>query len=382
MKNSSSKPEKLITSSVGSGNNINLDNCPIIFDSLEVGYNQIKLSFLGVGGVYMLINKKDPQRGSSVNLARRTQEYIHLIKGIRQPNSISQEEIKKTAASNWILIILVICTPQLSLVHEQLALIIWKPTINRYFSVVPRINPQWSDIDTAIIHIKEFLFLFEQDSFGFNRFQKFLTAYTIAKELKSDPKFLQEKHFSNLVFVYNKRFPEKDPIVYSSINKALKSLLISHSTLMDCVINQYILRDNLVLSFEPFTQESLVLFTNKPIADNQLRKEVIVFNEENELAYVFKSGREMARHLKIDGKVARAAILEGTYQNFTLIAKAISNRQEVLVLSSETFELVTELKSITVAMKYAKVNFYTMKILLETNKPHFGKIFKYKNTHK
>ena len=151
---------------------------------------------------------------------------------------------------------------------------------------------------------------------------------------------------------------------------------------MDCVINQYILRDNLVLSFEPLTQESLVLFTNKPIADNQLRKEVIVFNEENELAYVFKSGREMARHFKIDGKVARAAILEGTYQNFTLIAKAISNRQEVLVLSSETFELVTELKSITVAMKYAKVNFYTMKILLETNKPHFGKIFKYKNTHK
>ena len=74
-----------------------------------------------------MFNKKDPQRiyiGSSVNLARRTQEYIHLIKGIRQPNSISQEEIKKTAASNWILIILVICTPQLSLVHEQLALII------------------------------------------------------------------------------------------------------------------------------------------------------------------------------------------------------------------------------------------------------------------
>jgi hypothetical protein len=40
------------------------------------------------------------------------------------------------------------------LVHEQLALIIWKPTINRYFSVVPRINPQWSDISPAIIQIK------------------------------------------------------------------------------------------------------------------------------------------------------------------------------------------------------------------------------------
>jgi hypothetical protein len=72
-----------------SGKNSDLGSCPIVFNSLDVGYESIKFAFLGVAGVYMLINKKDPQRfyiGSSVNLARRIQEYFHLIKGIRQPN--------------------------------------------------------------------------------------------------------------------------------------------------------------------------------------------------------------------------------------------------------------------------------------------------------
>ncbi len=109
-----------------SGKNSDLGSCPIVFNYLDVGYESIKFAFLGVAGVYMLINKKDPQRfyiGSSVNLARRTLEYIHLIKGIRQP-SISQEEIKKTPTSDWGLIILDISTPQLSLINEQFALIL------------------------------------------------------------------------------------------------------------------------------------------------------------------------------------------------------------------------------------------------------------------
>jgi hypothetical protein len=71
----------------------------LAFNSLEEGYESIKFTFLGVAGLYMLINKKNPERfyiGSSENLARRVQEYIYLIKGIRSPNSISQEEIRQT----------------------------------------------------------------------------------------------------------------------------------------------------------------------------------------------------------------------------------------------------------------------------------------------
>jgi hypothetical protein len=39
-----------------------------------------------------------------------------------------------------------------------------------------------------------------------------------------------------------------------------------------------------------------------------LRKHIAVYNLDNEIVTEFKSGREMAKYFKIDGKVARAAI--------------------------------------------------------------------------
>ena len=170
-------------------------------------------------------------------------------------------------------------------------------------------------------------------------------------------------------------------------------MFISHGKLMDCVTNKYIFQNNLVLSFEYLKVDDVVSYTEKPSGDNQIRKEVIpglrpgrgspkgrgprLFNEDNEPVYEFKSGREMARYFKIDGKVARAAILEGRYQNYIIVVKGVPYRQEILVFDSKTSELITQLRSITAAMKYAKVNFYTMKTLIETAKPHNGKIFKY-----
>jgi hypothetical protein len=75
-------------------------------------------------------------------LARRLSEYINLTNGIRIPHSTSELEISKSSASDWILVILNITYPQLSLIHEQYALIKFEPTINKYFSVVPKINLQ------------------------------------------------------------------------------------------------------------------------------------------------------------------------------------------------------------------------------------------------
>jgi hypothetical protein len=115
------------------------------FESLELAYEETKFSLLGVSGIYKLVNKKNPLRfyiGSSVNLARRFNEYIHLTSGIRLPKSSSEIEISQTSASEWILVILEITRPQLSLIHEQYALIKFKPTINKYFNIVPKINPQ------------------------------------------------------------------------------------------------------------------------------------------------------------------------------------------------------------------------------------------------
>jgi hypothetical protein len=65
------------------------------------GCEQIKFKYLGVSGVYKLINKNEPNSfyiGSSNNLARRMEEYNKLTKGLRKPYSSSELEISKFSA--------------------------------------------------------------------------------------------------------------------------------------------------------------------------------------------------------------------------------------------------------------------------------------------
>ena len=87
----------------------------------------------------------------------------------------------------------------------------------------------------------------------------------------------------------------------------------------------------------------------------------------------------MARYFRIDGKVARAAIAKGEYQDFLLISREVSNRKAIYVFDSDTHELIGQLSSVTRAMKYAKVNFYTLKSLVESGNSHEGKIYSYKD---
>ncbi len=147
---------------------------------------------------------------------------------------------------------------------------------------------------------------------------------------------------------------------------------------MDYIVNQYIFRNNLALSFEPLSPENFAAFSEKPVGDNQARREIIVFNENNEPVYEFKSGREMARYFGIVGKVASTAI-SGIYQNFTLVAKSVSYRQEILVFDRD-FRINNKIEKYNCRNEVCKGKLYTLKTLLETNKPHqplAGKIFKY-----
>jgi hypothetical protein len=227
-----------------------------------------------------------------------------------------------------------------------------------------------------------FLSLFDERSFGFIRFKSAarLKAFTIAKELKFDTENIEKKHYTTLVFVYDKNLPAKEPIVYSSINKSLKSLLISYGSLMEYVTNKYIFKDNFIFSFEPLSIDNFTAYNYKPYSDHLLRKNVIVFNDELEPVFEFNSAREMARHFKIDLKLARTAIAKGAYQDYTLVIKEVSFRKKVFVFDSLTLNLIIELKSITEAFNYAKVNFYTMKNLLKTNKPYNNKIYSLSKT--
>ncbi len=72
-------------------------------------------------------------------------------------------------------------------------------------------------------------------------------------------------------------------MIYSSINRAIKALQISHSALLDYIFNNHIYKSNFILSFEPIALETFGKYTIKPAGDNQLRKHVTVYNQVNEV---------------------------------------------------------------------------------------------------
>jgi hypothetical protein len=168
-------------------------------------------------------------------------------------------------------------------------------------------------------------------------------------------------------------------MVYSSINRALKGLQISYSSLLNHINNKYLYNSSLILSFEPLLIDNFSEYKEKPAGDSQLRKHIVVYNQDNEVIIEFKSGREMANYFQIDGKVARAAIALGEYQDFLLISREVSNRKTIYVFDNNSHPLIDELKSITKALKYAKVNYYTLKSLMESGNSYDGKIYSYKD---
>ena len=84
------------------------------------------------------------------------------------------------------------------------------------------------------------LSLFTIGSNGYNRLHVFLQIFKTANNLKFEEQDIDNKYYCFLVFVYNINSPNEEPVIYSSINRALKGLQISHSTLLSYVNNHYI----------------------------------------------------------------------------------------------------------------------------------------------
>lgn len=144
-------------------------------------------------------------------------------------------------AGEWSLQFIYITTPQLSLVYEQYAIISLKPTMNSHFWVVARINPLWgNNLDNAIYLVGKILSLFAEGSEGYNRFLVFLKTFQIGNNLNYEVEYVDSKYYCSLVFNYDINSSNKDPIVYSSINRALKGLRISYGILLDYINNKYI----------------------------------------------------------------------------------------------------------------------------------------------
>jgi hypothetical protein len=223
------------------------------------------------------------------------------------------------------------------------------------------------------------LSLFTIGSKGYNRLQVFLQIFKIANYLKFEEQDIDNRYYCFLVFVYHINSPNKKLVIYSSINKALKGLQISYGTLLSYVNNNYIYQSNYILSFEPLTKDDFNKYTEKPIGDNQLRKHIVVYNLDNEIVTEFKSGREMARYFQIDGKVARAAIAKGEFQDFFLLVKEVSFKKTIYVFDSSTSKLIDKIYGVSKALKYANINFYTLKSLIENGNSFKGKIYSYKD---
>ena len=87
----------------------------------------------------------------------------------------------------------------------------------------------------------------------------------------------------------------------------------------------------------------------------------------------------MAKYFKIDGKTARAAITKGEFIDFYLVVNVVSFRKAIYVFDSNTKVLIKKFNSITSALRYAKVNFYTIKTLIDNKTSYLGKIYRYKD---
>lgn len=107
------------------------------------------------------------------------------------------------------------------------------------------------NLDNAILTIEKLLSLFSKGSEGYNRFAIWLKIFKTANSLSYTSIDIDNKYSGFLVFVYDVLSPSKDPVVYSSINRALKGLQISYSILLNYVNNKYLYKSNLILSFEP-----------------------------------------------------------------------------------------------------------------------------------
>ena len=116
------------------------------------------------------------------------EEYLYLTKGIRSPRSNGELEISRTPASEWSLEFIYITHPHLSLVYEQYAIIMLKPTINSNYKVIPRINPQLANsLNQAVTAIEELLSLFTVGSEGFERLSVFLQTFKATSQINFDP---------------------------------------------------------------------------------------------------------------------------------------------------------------------------------------------------
>lgn len=112
---------------------------PVTFPSLGKSLSHIRAMYKDTSGVYVLVTLKGLYVGSSVDLARRMSSYYDLTTGARKPSSKADRIIASLDPNKIGVIFLCFCPPVVTFVEEQLAMFLFRPTINTYLAAMPNI---------------------------------------------------------------------------------------------------------------------------------------------------------------------------------------------------------------------------------------------------
>lgn len=227
--------------------------------------SSVMKTLIGVSGVYMIINTKDPSKfyiGSSVNLGRRIQEYLDIVLGQRASKTSFENILSTSETGDWAVIIIAFVQPSLVLVEEQLAICTFYPSLNVNYSVLVNYWLPNFDLTAAISLATEYQNMFEKGSENYIRFSRLILVYTnaLSAKLQSDTTSMTGFNFGMPVFVYDWQTGGILSL-FSSTNTAVNTLHVSQDTISnsirDLVVYTTQSGQQIVFSYSALTPEEV-----------------------------------------------------------------------------------------------------------------------------
>lgn len=138
----------------------------------------------------------------------------------------------------------------------------------------------------------DFMSMFPVGTPGYLQFASMLAYYRHIEELRGTGQLTHDTVTGKPVYAYS--IVTFAPTIYGSLNMALQTLKLSHSTLMESIQLKYIF-NGLALAFTPLTASEILEYVIKPTSSNLSRTVVFMYNAAGDLVAQFKSGRAFNR---------------------------------------------------------------------------------------
>lgn len=359
-----------------------LDSLPYTFPMEDV--KTIK-NLKGVSGVYMIINNHQSSSfyiGSSINLQRRLITYCETIKGQRKGTSSFEKGLYLDSIKNWSIIVLAIVPKDLVLVEEQLAICTFRPTLNVNYKVVINYWHPGFNASEALNLALKYQKLFLVDSKDYLRFDRLIRSLNNLVSFKNVQSYISDGNLGKPVFVYD--FNTKNLVaIYSSINLAQKRLGIANDTLIKLCTEQILYTrssgQKLAFSFLALTRNEIDYYINIR-KTNQIVFRLNLKDKDGHIVSTYNSLREFCKiHTEFSLRTLRRRLADGMmiYNNYTIEIIKENRRKTIYCYDPDTQLRVGVFLSTRRAIKVLKMNFYTLKTIVESNGIHKGVLYSY-----